>query len=171
MAITTYLCENVRTNVIFAMCRKKLETNLNVPQTMSINYNMKTTLTCEKLHYIIIAFKTGKPFEIRSWNIRNMKMHLKFECYPYGDLVIDFANRICMVQYKIYAYFQRVYYGQTQPPMITLSELMNTAPLLVLDVSKQYDRIQTSVIDCRIELTAPVNCATNTQAYTLIIHN
>ncbi|KAJ8888896.1 hypothetical protein PR048_008390 [Dryococelus australis] len=50
-------------------------------------------------------------------------------------------------------------------------EFMNSTPLLVFDINKQDDHINTGVVDCRFKMMATEDIPSNTQAYALIIHD
>ncbi|XP_063223271.1 uncharacterized protein LOC134531492 [Bacillus rossius redtenbacheri] len=166
------------TNIDVAFRSWSLETYPNLTQSQNINWNVKSSFAAEKPRYIIVAFQTNKQNDIRAdrstfnhAKIKNIKVLLNSESYPYLDMNADFENGRYLLAYQMYAQYQQSYYGQLSSPILGPSEFKNIAPLFVFDVSRQDDRINTGVIDCKIEITAAENMPANTQAYALIIHD
>ena len=165
-------------NVDIAFRTWGLETYPNVPQSQHVNWNVKSSFTSEKPRYIILAFQTGKQNAIKAdrskfdhVKIKNVKIFFNSDCFPYGDLNVDFASGSYMFVYQMFSDFQRSFYGQIPSPTLEPGEYASNAPLLVFDVSRQDDQLKSGVIDLRIELTTDENLPANTNIYAMIIHD
>ena len=71
----------------------------------------------------------------------------------------------------MYSQFQHAYYGREQAPILSPSEFRDKAPIIVFDVSKQEDRINSNVVDCRVEIASRINIPARTYAFCLILHD
>ena len=155
-----------------------LETYPALPASRHITWNVKSSLAMEKPRFIIIGLQTGRQNALQSdrssfdaCGIRNVKVYLNSESYPYVDIDADFNDGRYMFAYHMYAQFQNAYYGKVAAPVLSPTEFAAVAPLIVFDVSKQDDRITTNIVDCRIEITARHNMPANTYAFCLLIHD
>jgi len=141
-------------------------------------WSVKTTNQLEKPRYVIFGFQTDRYNEARKrcdefdhCKLKNIKVFLNSEYYPYADLNLDFDKKDVAKAYEMFARFQNSYYNQQLSyPIIDREEFINNYPLLVIDCSKQNDSIKEGVIDMKIELETGDNVSANTIAYCLIIH-
>ena len=155
-----------------------LETYPTLPMAQKVVWNVKSSFPSEKPRYVIIGFQIARQITLAkdrslfdSCNIKDIKLHLNSEVYPYTDLNLNFTTGQILILYEMYKSFQETYYGRESAPLLSPNEFMTKAPLFVFDVSKQNDSINSTVIDSRIEIIANANLAANTQAFALIIHD
>ena len=71
----------------------------------------------------------------------------------------------------MYCRFQTVYYGKEAKPLLSKTEFLNDAPLVVIDCSKQNELLKTGPVDVRVEFESHANFPAETTAYCLIIHD
>ena len=155
-----------------------LETYPGLPAGRHVTWNVKSSLAMEKPRFIIIGLQNSRQNALGmdcsrfdACNIRNVKVYLNSESYPYVDIDANFDDGRYMLAYHMYAQFQRAYYGKEAAPTLGPVEFANIAPLIVFDVSKQDERIKTNIVDCRIEITTHENIPADTYAFCLLIHD
>ena len=150
-----------------------------LPQNTTHSWKAKTTNKLEKPRYVIIGFQTDrKNSETKSMScfdhckIKNLKVYLNSEVFPYEDFQSDFTKNKIATLYRAYSEFQKSYYGRDNvTPLLTRSEFKNYVPIIVIDMSRQNDNIKTSTVDLRIEFEANVAFPPSTSAYCLILHD
>lgn len=140
---------------------------------------ISTTTQLEKPRYIIIAFQTGKKnvlsassSDFDNANLRNYKVYLNSEFYPYDKQDLDFSTGKYATAYQAYVSFQSSYYGENRSnsPIINYKNYKE-CPLFVVDCSKQSEVIKSSTVDIQLEIEANEKFPANTAAYCLIIHD
>lgn len=139
---------------------------------------VKTSTSLEKPRYVIIAFQTNRKnirandcSEFDHCNIKNIKVHLNSESYPYDALNLDIAGGDYALAYYMYTKFQQSYYNQGySEPMLDYDTFKNHM-LYVFDVSKQTESIKSSTVDLNIEMEATAAFSQNTRAYCLILYD
>ena len=72
--------------------------------------------------------------------------------------------------YDMYANFQNSYYGKDSEPMLKKSQYFTSAPLIVIDCSKQNESLKSAPVDIHLEFKAKENFPEGTSAYCLILH-
>ncbi|XP_012281289.1 uncharacterized protein LOC105700208 [Orussus abietinus] len=75
-------------------------------------------------------------------NVRDVKLFLNSQCYPYGSLNLDIARNQFALLYEMYANFQASYYGKDPEPLLKRNEFLEHAPLIVIDCSKQNESLK-----------------------------
>ena len=100
-----------------------------------------------------------------------MKVYLNSQCYPYGNLNLNFGNAQLALLYEMYAHFQASYYDKEAGPLLSCAEYRDHAPLIVIDCSKQCETVKSGAIDVRLEFECQANIPAHTAAYCLIIHD
>ena len=70
----------------------------------------------------------------------------------------------------MYSRFQTAYYGKEAEPLLSKTEFLNYAPL-VIDCSKQNEHLKTGPVDVRLEFESQENFLAETTAYCLILHD
>jgi len=138
---------------------------------------VKTTNQLEKPRYVIFGFQTGRDNEARKrcdefdhCKLKNIKVFLNSEYYPYTDLNLDFEKKDIAKAYEMFVRFQNSYYNIPSDPTIDREEFISTYPLLVVDCSKQNDSLKEGVVDIKLEIQTGENVEEHTVAYCLIIH-
>lgn len=142
-------------------------------------WSVKLTSSLEKPRYIIVAFQTDRRNNLSRpsslfdhCNLRNIKLYLNGESYPYDDLNLDFNNNAYALLYEMYTQFQVSYYHKdNSEPLLTLQQFKQNAPICAIDCSKQKDAIKASSVDVRLEFSSRTNFPANTSAYALILHD
>ena len=149
-----------------------------LPMTSEHVWTVKTSNQLEKPRFIILAFQTARKnsrsnnaSHFDHCNIRNVKLYLNSQCYPYSDLNLDINSNQYSILYNMFANFQTAYYGREAEPMLNKHEFINTIPLIVIDCSKQNESIKNAPVDVRLQFESRGNFPANTSAYCLILHD
>ena len=146
--------------------------------TTKHTWSVKTTNQLEKPRYVMFGFQTDRDNAARKrcdefdhCNLKNIKVFLNSEYYPYSDLNLNFEKKDIAKAYEMFVRFQNSYYNNSLPdPIIDREEFINKYPVLVVDCSKQNESIKEGVVDMKIEIETGSNVAASTIAYCLIIH-
>ena len=145
--------------------------------TTKHTWSVKTTNQLEKPRYVIFGFQTGRDNAARKrcdefdhCKLKNIKVFLNSEYYPYTDLNLDFEKKDIAKAYEMFVRFQNSYYNIPSDPTIDREEFISTYPLLVIDCSKQNESIKEGVVDIKLEIQTGDNVGAHTAAYCLIIH-
>ena len=133
----------------------------------------------ENPRYIIIGLQTTKHNDQEKNNatfdhckIKNIYVLLNSTRYPNLDFNADFDKYHIDNVYKTLTDLRQRYYdmdhllSNTMPDPILYNELY---PLIVLDVSKQSERLKQGIVDITVEMTFGANVGANTYAYALVI--
>lgn len=150
-----------------------------LPSAQQESWAVKTSANLEKPRYVIIAFQTDRNRNVGkdsslfdSCTLKNVKLNLNSEQYPYDDLNLDFEHGKVALLYEMYKEFQTSYYGEWHSqPLLSRSDFENLVPLVVIDCSKQSEAINSSTIDIRLQLETSANFPPKTKAYCLILHD
>jgi len=150
-----------------------------LPQNTSHSWKVKTSNKLEKPRYVIIGFQTDRKnssTKAMSYfdhcKIKNVKVYLNSEVFPYEDFQSDFTKNKMSTLYRAYAEFQKSYYGHDDvTPLLNRSDFKNSSPIIVIDMSRQNDNVKMSTVDLRIELEADEAFPASTSAYCLILHD
>lgn len=146
--------------------------------TTTHDWLMQTTTQLEKARYIIVGFQTKRKNSTTKnashfdhCNLRNFKLHLNSQSYPYGNVNLDFTTNQFALLYTMYANFQSSYYNKTAEPLLSKAEFADYAPLIVIDCSKQNENLKSGPIDIRLEFESSAPFPPETSAYCLVIHD
>ncbi|KAL4153325.1 hypothetical protein QTP88_001158 [Uroleucon formosanum] len=150
-----------------------------LPQNTSHSWKVKTSNKLEKPRYVKIGFQTDRKnssSKTMSYfdhcKIKNLKVYLNSEVFPYEDFQSDFTKNKMATLYRAYAEFQKSYYGHDDvTPLLNRSDFKNLSPIAVVDMSRQNDNVKMSTVDLRIELEANEAFPASTSAYCLILHD
>lgn len=152
---------------------------ITVPQSTTFSWRLSVKTSPEKPRYIIIGFQTNRdgnqeanPSIFDHCDLKNMYVMMNQERYPAIDYNLSFPNQQFSRAYRDAATFSEKFYGMDQ--LITQSSIApvdykELFPLFVFDVSKQSERLKSSVVD--IQLKASFNAAVpaGTEAYAVVI--
>jgi len=97
-----------------------------LPATPKHIWTVKTSSHLEKPRYVILGFQTNRQNK-RDRNashsdyvaLRDIKLYLNSQCYPYGNLNLDITNNQFALLYDMYCRFKTVYYGRDAEPLLS----------------------------------------------------
>ncbi|XP_025405028.1 uncharacterized protein LOC112679450 [Sipha flava] len=150
-----------------------------LPQNNSHSWTVKSSNLLEKPRFAIIGFQTDRKNNLTnqssrfdSCNLKNLKVHLNSEVYPYEDFRADFTNKFTALLYKAYTDFQKSYYDRDNSlPILSKKDFQDFVPIVVVDLSRQNDNVKSSTVDLRIEFETTADVPAKTAAYCLILHD
>lgn len=149
-----------------------------LPITSKNVWVVKTSTQLEKPRYVIVGFQTARKSNANAnashfdhCNIRDVKLFLNSQCYPYGNLNLDIAHNQFALLYDMYTSFQASYYGKESEPMLSKADFIKYAPLIVIDCSKQNEFLKSGPVDIRLEFESATAFPAQTAAYCLILHD
>ncbi|XP_050528136.1 uncharacterized protein LOC126898239 [Daktulosphaira vitifoliae] len=153
--------------------------NPGLPNGKRQPWTVKTSSQTESPRFVIIAFQVVRKNKINKDSSRfdhcslsSLKVYLNSESYPNDNLRMDFPNDKYAVPYHMYTRFQETFYEKEMAcPMLTKTEFKTTAPLIVIDCSRQNKKLKNAPINIRLEFESDENFPTNTTAYCLIVHD
>lgn len=141
-------------------------------------WNISTSNQIEKPRYFIIAFQTDRnknkaknASEFDHATIRNYKVFLNTDSYPYDRQQLDFSKGKISSAYHPYSTIQSSYYGREINDPIMDIETYKNSPIFVIDASHQNESIKTGSVDVQLELESTSKFPAKTTAYALIIHD
>ena len=129
--------------------------------------------------FIIVGFQSGKnnnqtqnPAIFDHLLVRNIYVTLNAKRYPDTDYHNDFTKNQYSLIYGDAALFRKKFYNMDElvsNPGINPPDYKNLFPLYLFDVSKQSEKLKTSVSDIHIKASFNANTPDNTMAYAVII--
>ncbi|XP_050062956.1 uncharacterized protein LOC126552307 [Aphis gossypii] len=132
-----------------------------LPQNTSHSWTVKSSSLLEKPRFALIGLQTDRKNNLFNPSgrfdhcyLKNLKVHLNSEVYPYEDFRADFTNNVTAILYKAYAEFQKSYYERE-----------------IVDLLRQNDNVKSSTVDLRIEFETDKAIPAKTAAYCLILHD
>lgn len=148
------------------------------PQTTKHTWSVKTTTGLERPRFIIFGFKTKRESESKkdfflfdNCELKNFKVYLNSEFFPYQDLKLNFTDNDTALLYEMYCKFQEAYYNKPNEPLYSYNDFISKTPIVVVDTSYQTEAIKQTVVDLKLEIETNTNVPADTSAYCLIIHN
>lgn len=149
-----------------------------LPNTDKTLWNIKTSSNLQKPRYVIVGFQTARKNKDEEnsalfdhCDIRNIKLHLNSEIYPYDQMNLNFTLDQYSIAYNLFTKFQQSFYQKSNQPMMSYTDFKTRSPLYILDCSRQNESIKTSLVDIKLEIEATKNFPVNTSCYALIIHD
>ncbi|XP_037911951.1 uncharacterized protein LOC119652085 [Hermetia illucens] len=149
-----------------------------LPTTTDHVWNVKTTGQLEKPRYVILALQTNRKnlkdkdaSKFDHCDLTNIKIHLNSESYPYDDMNIKFSRDRFALLYDMYCNFQQSYYGVQPQPLLSQSEYKESAPIIVIDCSRQNESMKSGSVDIRLDMKTSVDVPALTTAYCLLLHD
>ncbi|XP_050516227.1 uncharacterized protein LOC126891092 [Diabrotica virgifera virgifera] len=139
---------------------------------------VKTSTNIETPRHIIIAFQKGRKSKITKDmskfdhnDLKNIKVFLNSERYPYNDLQIDFGTNKFAQIYEMFGSFQKSYYNlNLNQPIFSPQDFKTKTPLIHIHCSRQKEVIQNGSVVLRIEFETNTPSTTDVSAYCLILH-
>ena len=130
---------------------------LSVSESTSFTWRLSVKTAPEKPRFIIVGFQTVKdgdqtknPSTFDHVNLRNAYLMLKSDRYPAVDYNLSFSNQKFSRVYSDAALFGVKFFGMDElitQSNITPSDYKTLYPLFTLDVSKQKEKLKSSVVD------------------------
>jgi len=133
----------------------------------------------EKPRFILFGLQTDRKKNIEfdagrfdHCQLKNRKVHLNSEVFPYEDFRADLKKNTTSLLYKAYTDFQKSYYERDYcKPLLSKNVFQTYVPIVVVDLSHQNDNVKSSTIDLRIEFETDTVIPETTAAYCLILHD
>jgi len=147
---------------------------ITVPQSTTFSWRLSVKTSTEKPRYIIVGFQTNKdgnqqanPSIFDHCDLKNMYIMLNQDRYPAVDYNLSFPNQQFSRAYRDASTFSEKFYGMNDlitQSNITPSDYKELFPLMVFDVSKQSERLKSSVVDVQIKATFNTAVPAGTEA-------
>lgn len=132
-------------------------------------WNVKLAANRERPRFALISFIDNHNFVTN--NLRNLKVYLNSETYPYDDLNVDFSKERFAHLYEMYSKFQSSYYNRSESPLLAPENFKTKAPIIVIDLSYQNEAVKSGPIDVRISTELSEPPSETVQVYCLLIHD
>ena len=152
---------------------------LSVPESTSFTWRLSVKAAPEKPIFIIAGFQTAKdgdqtknPSTFGHMNLRNAYVMLNSDRYPAVDYNLSFSNQKLSRVYGDAALFGVKFFGMDElitQSNITPGDYKILYPLFTYDVSKQKEKLKSSVVDIQIKANFTENVSANTRAFALAI--
>ena len=117
--------------------------NPTLPSSPKINWLLLTSNQLEKPRHVILGLQTNRKnqkdknaSQFDHCNIRNAKLFLNSQYYPYNNLNLNIDQNEYAILYDMYVNFQTSYYGKEPEPILSKDNFIKKVPLIVLDCSK-----------------------------------
>lgn len=150
----------------------------SLPSSTNHTWAVKTTSKVETPRHVLIAFQNKKKGRLTSdmatfdhCTLRNVKVFLNSNRYPYADLNLDFTNNRYAILYEMYSNFQESFYHlKNNEPLFNPNQFKTLAPIVHIDCSRQRESIQIGSVVMRIEFETENATNSDVTAYCLILH-
>ena len=136
---------------------------ITVAQSTTFSWRLSVKASPEKPRYIVVGFQTNRSGDqtvnssiFDHCDLKNAYVMLNQERYPAVDYNLSFPNQQFSRAYLAAATFSEKFYGMDQlitQSNITPADYKELFPLIVFDVSKQSERLKSSVVDIQIKAT------------------
>ena len=152
---------------------------ITVPQSTTFSWRLSVKTSPERPRYIIFALQTNRdgdqeanPSIFDHCDLKNAYVMLNQERYPAVDYNLSFPNNQYSRVYRDAATFSQKFYGIDE--LITQSgiapnDYKDLFPIFVFDVSKQSERLKSSVVDIQIKATFNTPVPAGTEAFAMVI--
>ena len=152
---------------------------ITVPQSTTFTWRLSVKSSPEKPRYIIAGFQTNKdglqtanPSIFNHVNVTNIYVMLNSTRYPAIDYNISFPKNNVSRIYGDAALFRSKFYNMDaliSNPNISPSDFKTLYPLFVFDVSKQSERLKSSITDIQIKTKFNENVPAQTEMFAMVI--
>ena len=152
---------------------------LSVPESTSYTWRLSVRTAPEKLIFIIVGFQTAKdgdqtknPSTFDHVNLTNAYVTINSDRYPAVTHNLSFSNQKLSRVYGDAALFGVKFLGMHElitQSNITPSDYKTPYPLFTFDVSKQKEKVKSSVVDNQIKANFTENVPANTRAFALVV--
>ena len=152
---------------------------LSVPESTSITWRLSVKTAPEKPRFIIFGFQRAKdgdqtknPSIFDHVNLKNAYVMLNSDRYPAVDYNLSFFNQKFSRVYGDAALFGVKFFDMDElitKSNITPSDYKTLYPLFTFNVSKEREKLKSSVVDIQIKVNFTENVPANTRAFALVI--
>jgi hypothetical protein len=152
---------------------------ITVPQSTTFSWRLSLKTSPEKPRYIIVGFQTKKDGNqeanaaiFNHCDLKNMYIMLNQDRYPAVDYNLSFPNQQFSRAYREASTFSEKFYGMNElitQSNITPSDFKDLFPLMVFDLSKQSERLKSSVVDVQIKALFNTAVPAETEAFAVVI--
>ncbi|XP_060854907.1 uncharacterized protein LOC132932538 [Metopolophium dirhodum] len=150
-----------------------------LPRNTSHSWTVKSSSLLEKPRFVLFGQQTDRKKNIGNdagrfdhCQLKNLKVHLNSEVYPYEDFRADFKNNTTSILYKAYTDIQKSYYERDNcEPLLSKHIFQNYVPIVVVDLPYRNDNVKSSTVDLRIDFETETVIPEKTSAYCLIVHD
>ena len=149
------------------------------PNSIAFTWRLGVKSSPDIPRFIIVGFQhdknndqTKNPSIFDNLSVTNIYVTLNAKRYPDTDYENDFNNNKFSRIYGDAALFRKKFYNMDElisNHNINPVDYKNLYPLFVFDVSKQSEKLKTSVSDIHIKASFGANPGNNTMAYAVII--
>ena len=146
---------------------------LSVPESTSFTWRLSVKTASEKPRFIILGFQTAKDSDqtknsstFDHVNLRNAYVMLNSDRYRAVDYNLSFSNQKFSRVYGDEALFGVKFFGMDElitQSNITPSDYKILYPLFTSDVSKQKEKLKSSVVDMQMKANFTENVPANTK--------
>ncbi|XP_044591971.1 uncharacterized protein LOC123270101 [Cotesia glomerata] len=102
-----------------------------LPRTTKHVWPIKTSTQLEKPRYVILGFQTARKNVVTKdaskfdhCNIRDVKLFLNSQSYPYGNLNLNIARNQFALIYDMHTNFQVSYYNKDPEPLLSKAKFL-----------------------------------------------
>ena len=158
----------------------EMHENPSLSATTRNNWSIMSTTQMEKPRYVIVGFQSSRQSDVMKDNsefdsisLKDLKLYLNSECYPYTNLNLDTSKGNVALLYNMYVNFQRSYYNRTDhyDVISDRSDFLSKYPIAVIDCSQQNDSLKTGSVDIRLEIETAASVPAGTSCFCLILHD
>ncbi|XP_044019484.1 uncharacterized protein LOC122859867 [Aphidius gifuensis] len=149
-----------------------------LPATSKHVWSVKTSTQLEIPRYKVLGFQTARKNQTDKnashfdhCNLRDIKLFSNSQSYPYGNLNLDINKNQFALLYDMFTNFQLSYFEKKPEPLLTKTEFLEQAPLIVIDCSKQNEFLKSGPVDIRLETESMEQFPPDTSAHCLILHD
>ena len=167
-----------KTAISIAFRARQCDT-ITAAQSRSFSWELGSHTSSEKPRYVIVAFQTEKDGDQEKnssifdhCDLKNMYVKLNKTRYPAVDYDLSFPNQQFSRAYRDAATFSEKFYGMDElitQSNITPADFKALYPIMVFDVSKQSEKLKSSVVDIKIKATFNTAIPAGTQCYAVVI--
>lgn len=176
LALTKIIDKN--SDILIAFRSWELIEYPELTKTNRHNWPVKTSTKVNTPRHVAICFQkdlrdksTTDMSKFIDIKLRNIKVFLNSERYPYNDLYLNFDKHKYAALYEMYSQFQKSYYGLTPEPIFSPVEFRNNSPITYIDCSHQKESIESGPIVMRVEFELHEDLKDKYSAYCLILHD
>ena len=175
---TLYKVIESKVDVPLSFRSRQCDTSV-VAVSNTFSWRLSAKSSNERPRYVIVGFQTSKdgdqeknPAIFNHCNLKNMYITLNSERYPAVDYDLDFTNNKYSRAFRDAAKLDNRLYGVSDiiaQPNLTALNYKYICPLFVFDVSKQAERLKSTVLDVQIKATFGSNVPADTHAFAIVL--
>jgi len=146
-----------------------------LPTTTSHTWRLITTSAIEKPRWIVLAFSTDRanqltknPAVFDHCNLSDCHVTLNGERYPYLDMNVNYGTGDYITLYQMFHDYRKANY-ESNDACIDPVHFKSSYPLVVIDCTKQSERLQTGVVDVQVKMRFSSAVAASTRCHALVM--